>query len=482
MSVMIHDPQLGEKIPFVPKDPTRVAVYVCGMTVYDHCHLGHARSAVAFDAIVSHLRRRFGAKNVQFARNVTDVDDKILARAALNGEPIEALTERMVASMHEDLAALGCAPPDHEPRATRHIPDMIALIERLLERGAAYVAPDGEVLFSAQAAPDFGRVSGQRVEGLAPGARVAAGDNKRHPMDFVLWKPQKPGEEAWDAPWGRGRPGWHTECSAMIDALFGSQVDLHGGGEDLKFPHHECECAQSQAASGVPLARHWAHNGFVLASKKRMGKSMGNFQTIKGSLRHFSGEAMRLWVLSAHYRQPLDFSVEALRAAQSRAERLHALRAQAEALLGERAQAGIEPPEETLAALDDDFDTPRALALAESRAKAFRQSGSAADAEAFLGSFAALGLLRRSSAEFFASLPGAQETPGEEVLARAQERQRARASKDWARADRLRAEIADLGWILEDRPEGPSLSPKPLPIEESAAAAPPLAVRGASPR
>ena len=467
--IFVHDPRQGKKIPFSPQDPSNVRMYVCGMTVYDHCHLGHARSAVSFDAIRAHLQRRFGESSVHFARNITDVDDKILARAALNGEPISALTERMVQSMREDLAALGCAPPDHEPRATEHIGAMLSLIGSLIEKGAAYVAEDGEVLFSALSAPNFGHVSGQKVEHLVAGTRVAAGDNKRHPMDFVLWKPQKPGEEAWDAPWGRGRPGWHIECSAMIHSLFGPQIDLHGGGEDLKFPHHECECAQSETATGLPLARHWLHNGFVLASGQRMGKSMGNFQTIKGTLESFCGEAVRLWILGAHYRQPLDFSVKALEAAQSRLERLYGLKGKAEELLGEEGLANAlrEPiPDEVLAALDDDFDTPRALALCEAKAKAFRQSPDAAEAAAFLASFGALRLLGQPSAAFFASLPGRaqpMEAP-EEIQRLAERRQQARADKDWALADALRNELSSQGWLLEDRPDGPKLSPKPQPV------------------
>lgn len=469
--IVVHDPRQGKKIPFSPQDPTNVRMYVCGMTVYDHCHLGHARSAVSFDAIRAHLQRRFGDDHVHFARNITDVDDKILARAALNNEPISALTERMVLSMREDLAALGCVAPDHEPRATEHIGAMISLIGSLIQKGAAYVAEDGEVLFSAAAAPNFGHVSGQRVENLVAGTRVAADEKKRDPMDFVLWKPQKPGEEAWDAPWGRGRPGWHIECSAMIHSLFGPQIDLHGGGEDLKFPHHECECAQSETATGIPLARHWMHNGFVLARGARMGKSMGNFQTIKGTLQSFSGEAIRLWILGAHYRQPLDFSVPTLQAAQTRLERLYGLKAKAENLLGEQGVLSAQKtpiPDEILDALDDDFDTPRALALCETRARVFRETSSRGAALSFLAAFGALRLLAQPSEVFFASAPGfvpKNEIP-EEITRLADQRQAARAAKDWALADALRQQLSEKGWLMEDRPEGAKLAPKSAPIED----------------
>lgn len=469
--IVVYDPRQGIKVPFSPKDPQRVNIYVCGMTVYDHCHLGHARSAVAFDAIRTHLQRRYGAEHVRFARNITDVDDKILTRAAQNREPIEALTARMIASMHEDLAALGCAPPDHEPRATQHIPGMLELIGELLAKGAAYVTEEGEVLFSAAQAPRFGEVSGQKVEHLIAGSRVATDARKRDPMDFVLWKPQKPGEDAWDAPWGRGRPGWHLECSAMIHDLYGPQVDLHGGGEDLKFPHHECECAQSETVHGVPLARHWLHNGFVLANGARMGKSMGNFTTIKGTLESFSGEAVRLWILAAHYRQPLDFSVKALQSAQARVERLYLLKAQAEAVLGPdglAAAAQVEPPADVLAAMDDDFDTPRALALGEAHARAFRHSLDAGSATAFLAAFGVLGLLRQPSEAFELARPGRSATVPEDVQALVDQRQAARAAKDWATADAVRQQLGTLGWVLEDRPDGVRVTPKrEMPVDPS---------------
>ena len=295
----IHNSMSGQKEEFRPIHAGRAGLYVCGVTVYDYCHVGHARCYVAFDVIRRWLRYR--GLNVIYVRNITDIDDRIISRAAENGEPIDALTRRFIAAMHEDFAALGIEPPDHEPRATEHIPGMIAMIARLIERDYAYVGTQGDVLYAVAKFPPYGQLSGKRLADLRAGARVEVDEAKRDPLDFVLWKRAKPGEPAWASPWGDGRPGWHIECSAMAAALLGTHFDLHGGGMDLKFPHHENEIAQSCAASGGPFVNVWAHNGFVNLDNEKMSKSLGNFFTVREllpRLRH--PEVLRAFLLSIH--------------------------------------------------------------------------------------------------------------------------------------------------------------------------------------
>jgi cysteinyl-tRNA synthetase len=366
----IHNSLSGQKEDFRPIHAGRAGLYVCGVTVYDYCHVGHARCYVAFDIIYRWLRYR--GLEVTYVRNITDIDDKIINRAAENGESIEALTRRFTVAMHEDFAALGIEPPDYEPRATEYIADMIAMIARLIEGGHAYVGTQGDVLYAVASFPAYGRLSGKRLADLRAGARVEVDHAKRDPLDFVLWKRAKPGEPAWGSPWGEGRPGWHIECSAMAAALLGTHFDLHGGGMDLKFPHHENEIAQSCAANGGPFVNVWAHNGFVNIDNEKMSKSVGNFFTVREllpRLRH--PEVLRAFLLSSHYRGPIHYSQVQLLQADAALSRLYtALRgvdAPAGAGSGEAARSAHS--ERFEAALDDDFNTPDALAVLQGLAR-----------------------------------------------------------------------------------------------------------------
>lgn len=450
----------GAMEPLRLAEPGLAKIYVCGVTVYDHCHLGHARSAVAFDMIVKHLRRRVGS--ALFVRNITDIDDKIIARAEKNGEDWRSLSSRMADSMREDFSALGCAPPDIEPKASDFIPEMIERIEALLAAGHAYAAEDGGVWFDGSSWDGVGALSGRKAQDLLPEARVAARAGKRGPSDFALWKPAKPNEPSWASPWGPGRPGWHIECSAMSQKLLGPSFDLHGGGEDLKFPHHECERCQSEPLSGRPLASQWLHNGFVLLAPDAPGgeavemhKSSGNARNIKELLAFHPGEAIRLWILTAHYRQPLLFSQKDIEAARRRLERLYGALDPAKALsppLG-------SPDPEALTALDEDFNFPRALVRLEALAKLFKAEPDNRElASSLLATAECLGLGGLSlPAVLQWGAPGADAEQG----ARAQEllgaRAAARAQRDWAAADRARQEIEALGYRVEDTPAGPEL-------------------------
>ena len=333
----------GQKEEFRPIHAGRAGLYVCGVTVYDYCHVGHARCYVAFDVIRRWLRYR--GLDVTYVRNITDIDDRIISRAAENGETIGALTQRFIGAMHEDFAALGIEPPDHEPRATEYIPGMIAMIGRLIERGYAYVGTQGDVLYAVAKFPPYGQLSGKRLADLRAGARVEVDEAKRDPLDFALWKRAKPGEPAWASPWGDGRPGWHIECSAMSAALLGTHFDLHGGGMDLKFPHHENEIAQSCAANDGPFVNVWAHNGFVNLDNEKMSKSLGNFFTVRELLPHLRHpEVLRAFLLSSHYRGPINYSqVQLLQADATLTPAVHrAARHRADAA-GRRRLARLQP-------------------------------------------------------------------------------------------------------------------------------------------
>jgi cysteinyl-tRNA synthetase len=476
----IHNTRSGQKEPFVPLSPPRVGMYVCGVTVYDYCHVGHARCYVAFDVIRRWLRYR--GYDVTYVRNITDIDDKIIRRAAELGESIETLTERFIRAMHADFAALGLETPDHEPRATAHIAGIVVMIGRLLERGYAYVASDGDVLYSVARFEPYGRLSGKRLEDLRAGARVEIGEAKRDPLDFVLWKRAKPGEPQWDSPWGAGRPGWHIECSAMSTALLGSYFDLHGGGMDLKFPHHENELAQTCAAYDTPFVRLWMHNGFVNVEEEKMSKSLGNFFTIREVLPHLrggreqpdmAGEVLRAFLLASHYRGPINYSQEQLLQADAALTRLYT------ALRG--AAAGPEPVprapavspwrERFEAAMDDDFNTPEAIAALQGLAGEInraRTCGQTAEARALAGELQALGgtigLLRHDAERWFRAVPTAPGAAAAATAAPTLDEQRiaelidarlaARKLRDFADADRIRAELAAAGIVLEDLPEG----------------------------
>ncbi|MFZ2507311.1 MAG: cysteine--tRNA ligase, partial [Steroidobacteraceae bacterium] len=357
----IYNSLTGTKEPFRERVAGHVGMYVCGMTVYDHIHVGHARSQIAFDVV----RRWLLAcgYQVNYVRNITDIDDKIINRARERGEPVEALTARYIASMNEDFAALGIRPADHEPRATRYIPEIIAMIATLLAKANAYVSESGDVLYSVSSFAGYGRLSGKKLADLRAGARVEVDEHKRDPLDFVLWKRAKPDEPAWDSPWSAGRPGWHIECSAMSTALLGGHFDIHGGGMDLKFPHHENELAQTGAACDTPFANVWMHNGFVRVNDEKMSKSLGNFFTVREVLPRLRPEVLRAFVLASHYRGPINYGEENLRQADSALQRLYlALRDVAPA-------ARCEPGPATARfadAMNDDFNTPEALAAMQS--------------------------------------------------------------------------------------------------------------------
>jgi cysteinyl-tRNA synthetase len=472
MSVLrIHNSLTGEKEVFKPIVAGRVGMYVCGVTVYDFCHIGHARFLVVFDVVRRYLRHRGLAVN--YVRNITDIDDKIIQRAAENGEPIDALTGRFIRAMEEDCAQLGCEPPDHEPRATAHIPSIIALIEELLRRDLAYVTSDGDVCYAVARFAGYGRLSGKRLEDLRAGARVDVDSAKRDPLDFVLWKRAKPGEPSWHSPWGAGRPGWHIECSAMSGALLGDHFDIHGGGMDLKFPHHENEIAQSCGA-GREFANLWMHNGFVNVDSVKMSKSLGNFFTLREvlpRLRH--PEVMRAFLLSSHYRGPINYSTVQLEQADAMLTRLYT------ALRGVPAPASgatpADPAAEVVAraarerfesVLDDDFNTPEAIAVLQDLASEInkaRAAGRPAQVAVLAGELrrlaAVMGLLKVDAESWFRLRAAAFDSTGtaapalseQQIEARVAERIAARKERDFSTADRIRAELAEAGVQLEDQ-------------------------------
>ena len=460
------------KAPFVPLDPANVRMYVCGPTAYDFAHIGNARPVVVFDVLFRLLRHVYGAGHVTYARNITDVEDKIIAAADERGEPIESITARTTRAFHEDMAALGALAPTVEPRATDHIADMIAMIETLIGRGHAYVA-DGHVLFSVPSMADYGRLSGRNRDEMIAGARVDVASYKKDPADFVLWKPSTPAQPGWESPWGRGRPGWHIECSAMSERHLGVPFDIHGGGQDLIFPHHENEIAQSACAHGghaEDFARVWMHNGYVVVEGEKMSKSLGNFFTVRQLLDEgWPGEAIRLTLLSAHYRQPLDFTRDKLREAKAQLDRLYgALRH------GGARGPEAEPPEGVVAALADDLNTPEALAEIHELGTALNKAGDAAERARLAGALAGagelMGLLSQDPDDWAkgrvvslgASLSAtsglsakAEVIRGEPwIEARIAERAKARQARNFAEADRIRDELAKNGIVLEDGPGG----------------------------
>jgi cysteinyl-tRNA synthetase len=449
MSLLLHSTLTRRKEEFVPLDPKNVRMYVCGPTVYELAHIGNARPVIVFDVLYRLLRHRYGEAHVKYVRNITDVEDKINAAAKENGEPIRALTERTAKAFHEDVAALLCLPPDVEPRATEHIAEMVAMIERLVAGGFAYAA-EGHVLFSIARMPEYGRLSGRTLDEMIAGARVEVAPYKRDPADFVLWKPSDADEPGWDSPWGRGRPGWHIECSAMSERHLGETFDIHGGGLDLIFPHHENEIAQSVCAhGGRPFVRYWLHNGFVTVEGEKMSKSLGNFRTIRDVLGDAPGEAARLAMLTAHYRDPLDWTTKRVEEARRVLDRFYlALRSVADVV----AIAGM-PCAELLAALDDDLNTPLALSrlhdLVTALNKAEGVEEKRAIKSAILGSAELLGLLQDDPEAWLKR--GADEGP---IVALINLRIAARKAKNFAEADRIRAELAAQGILIEDGPSG----------------------------
>jgi cysteinyl-tRNA synthetase len=455
VTIRLHNTLTRAKEDFAPIDARNVRLYVCGPTVHDFAHIGNGRAFTVFDVLYRLLRHAYGAANVAYVRNITDIEDKINAAARKNGETIRALTERTTAAFHADMAALGNLPPDIEPRATEHIPRMIAMIATLIDGGFAYEA-EGHVLFSIAAMPDYGRLSRKNLDEQREGARVEVAPYKRDAGDFVLWKPSTPDLPGWDSPWGRGRPGWHIECSAMTEAHLGETFDIHGGGLDLIFPHHENEIAQSVCAHrGKPLARYWLHNGFLTAAAgEKMSKSLGNFVTVHELLEEWPGEAIRLALLSGHYREPLEFSRERLGQAKQALDRFYLG-------LREAANAGIAPngmgdAGAVLDALNDDMNTPLALARMHEHLRDLNvnlQEGRTAEAARHAASLVAggnlLGLLQQAPETW---LKGDQSDLSiEDAIAR---RNAARKSRDFAEADRIRGELMAKGVILEDKPGG----------------------------
>ncbi len=447
----LYNTQTRRKEAFVPVDPARVTMYVCGPTVYSYAHIGNARPAVIFDVLSRLLRYRFG--NLVYVRNITDIDDKINAAAAEEGVPISDITERYTQAYHEDLAALGVAPPDIEPRVTAHIDDIVRMITTLIETGHAYEA-ERHVLFDVPSFAEYGGLSHRTHDELLAGARVDVAPYKRDPADFVLWKPSHTDQPGWDSPWGRGRPGWHIECSAMIAAHLGETIDIHGGGNDLVFPHHENEVAQSRCAhGGKPLSRLWMHNGFVNVSAEKMSKSLGNVLLVRDLLARAPAEAIRYTLLSAHYRAPLDWTDAAV--AQSKAA-LDTLYQSLRELEGVAVGGDAQPSAAFLGYLEDDLNTPRALAelfrLARAANKSADERERAALKGALLASGELLGLLQQGPEAWFGA--GKEDLDVERIERLVAERDAARAEKDFARADRLREELNALGVVLEDGATG----------------------------
>jgi len=456
MDIRLHNTLTRRQEEFRPIDPRNVRMYVCGPTVYERAHIGNARPVVVFDTLYRLLRHAYGASHVTYVRNITDVEDKIIAAAAENGETIATLTERTTAAYHADMATLNALAPDHEPRATAYVGEMVAMIAILVDRGHAYLA-EGHVLFDVPSMPDYGQLSKRTLDDMIAGARVEVAPYKKSPADFVLWKPSNPEQPGWDSPWGRGRPGWHIECSAMAEAQFGVTFDIHGGGIDLIFPHHENEIAQSVSAhAGAPLARVWMHNGFVQVNGEKMSKSLGNFLTVRELLDEgYKGEAMRLALLAAHYTQPLDFTREGLREATSQLDRFYLALKRA----GEGSIPTEVPPNDVLAALADDLNTSLALShLHEAATRLNRATDPAEMAKAkaeLLAGGALLGLLQQRPVEW---LQGESRTglDATAIEAQIEERLAARKAKDFAKADRIRDELAARGIVLEDGPKGTS--------------------------
>ena len=454
----IYNSLTRRKEPFRPLTPGRARMYVCGMTVYDLCHLGHARVLVVFDVVYRHFQRL--GYDVTYVRNITDVDDKIIRRADENGEPMAALTERFIAAMHEDADRLGVLRPDHEPRATAHIAEMQAMIGRLLDNGHAYVADNGDVYYAVASFPGYGRLSGKDPQDLRAGARVEVGEGKRDPLDFALWKAAKPGEPAWESPWGPGRPGWHIECSAMSTGCLGNHFDIHGGGADLMFPHHENEIAQSEGATGEPFVNLWMHNGFVRINDEKMSKSLGNFFTVREILQRYQPEEVRYFILTSHYRSPLNYDDSQLDAARAALTRLYtALRGlPADA---PSAAAGEAFRERFDAVMNDDFNTPEALAVLFELAREINRLRDAGEgpAAAALGAElralgADLGLLQQDPDAYLKAGAGDTGLADAEIDALIARRAAARQAKDFAAADRIRDELTGAGILLEDGPGG----------------------------
>ena len=449
--LQVYNDLNNQKEEFIPLQANKVSMYVCGMTVYDLCHLGHARVMVVFDVVYRYLKAI--GYDVTYIRNITDIDDKIINRANENGEHFSELTQRFIAAMHEDAEALGVLPPDSEPKATDFIGEIIEMIDRLIKKEHAYVAANGDVYYSVSSFDGYGKLSGKSTDDLRAGARVDPGEDKRDPLDFALWKSAKPGEPAWDSPWGSGRPGWHIECSAMSTHELGDTFDIHGGGADLTFPHHENEIAQSEGATGHPFVKYWLHNGFVRINDEKMSKSLGNFFTVREILDNYRPEEVRYFILTSHYRSPLNYDNEHLDNARAALTRFYtALRGLPEV----QADTDNDYRQRFEQAMNDDFNTPVALSVLFDMVREINSckqtdTEKAAGLAALLKQLSAvLGLLTDDVENFFKG----QSTDGlsdDEVEALVNQRVEAKSRKDWATADRIRDELKEQGVILEDK-------------------------------
>ncbi len=468
----IYNTLTRKKEEFIPREPGKVGMYVCGMTVYDYCHIGHARVMVVFDTIARYFRHK--GYQLTYVRNVTDIDDKIINRANEHGEDFTALTERFIQAMHEDERALNVLPPDIEPRASQSIGDILRMIQSLLDNGLAYIGKNGDVFYAVSKFKDYGKLSGKNLADLQAGERVEVDTAKRDPLDIVLWKMAKPGEPFWDSPWGQGRPGWHIECSAMSTCCLGNHFDIHGGGMDLQFPHHENEIAQSEGATDETFVNYWMHNGFVRVDNEKMSKSLGNFFTVREVLKQYQPEVIRFFILQSHYRSPLNYSDEQLNDAKAGLTRLYTALRDVE---------GIDAPIENEyknrfeQAMNDDFNTPVALSVLFDIAKELNKAKETKDIRktvqlaSYLKNFGGLlgllqnkpeaflqdGLMELSSQAIASANATASLTVGysnETINQQIQARSDAKKSKNWALADQIRDELKQQGVVLEDKPDG----------------------------
>jgi len=449
--LQIHNSLTKQKERFVPIEPGKVSLYVCGMTVYDFCHVGHARVMVVFDVVSRYLKA--SGYDVTYIRNITDIDDKIIARANENKETIQALTERFIAEMHQDADALGVERPSAEPKATEAIAEMLAMIETLITKGLAYAADNGDVYFDVSEFPGYGKLSGRNIDELRAGERVSVNEAKQDPMDFVLWKAAKPEEPAWDSPWGRGRPGWHIECSAMSAHCLGEQFDIHGGGQDLQFPHHENEIAQSEGAHGCQSVNYWMHNGFVRIDDEKMSKSSGNFFTVREVLEKYAAEVIRYFILTSQYRSPLNYSEEQLEQAKNALTKFYSALRDLDIDKTVGWQQDEEYGKRFKAAMDDDFNTALALSVMADVRQALNKAQEDKQVEqqqyfaGLLVSFGGvLGLFQQNAASFLAG----DNDDAVQIESLITQRNQARADKDWAKADQVRDELTTMGIVLED--------------------------------
>ncbi len=452
----IYNSLSNKKEQFTPIEENKIRLYVCGMTVYDYCHLGHARVLVAFDVVVRYLRAR--GYDVTYVRNITDIDDKIIQRANEKGENFKQLTERFIDAMHEDEQALGIQSPTHEPKATDNIDEIIKMINTLIDKGYAYQGKSGDVYYDVSKFETYGKLSGRNPDDLRAGERIAVNEDKDDPLDFVLWKMAKPEEPYWESPWGNGRPGWHIECSAMSTTLLGNNFDIHGGGHDLQFPHHENEIAQSEACTGEDFANYWMHNGFIRIDEEKMSKSLNNFFTIRDVLKKFRAEEIRYFMLTSQYRSPLNYSTDQLEAAGAALDRLYT------AMRGLKQNTPADIPNDTeyekhfIQAMDDDFNTPEALAALFDLARDInraKQEGKNEEAESLGGLLkklaAQLGLLEGSIEDWFQGESTENGLSSEAIETLIQQRIEAKANKDWASADKIRDDLKAQGITLEDK-------------------------------